>query len=112
MIHMRGAHRYYEIYAIVLLKNGKHGGLRRIGIWAFRLERRIEQELRACLRKEFRDALQVGKVNRRLNLAQRNETLDIGLEHRSLLPRSERLINMRINAARSHIAHQIAGGTT
>jgi hypothetical protein len=49
-----------------------------------------------------RQGLQVGQVDRR-RFAQRNECFHVCVEHRSLSPRAERVVDMRVDTSRRDI---------
>lgn len=113
--HVRRIHRDNEVYAIVLLENCKLCGIHRVRgcdcrdrTCTLRLERRIEAEFESRRREELRDALKILQTDRRLDFAQGYEAFHVGLEHRSLIPRTERLIDVRVDAPWCYVTYQVA----
>jgi len=103
--HVGRIYRDNEVYAIVLLENRELCGIHRV--WGcncrdrtrtLRLERRIEAEFESRRREELRDALKIPQTDRGLDFAQRYEAFHIGLEHWSLIPWTEGLVDVRVDA--------------
>jgi len=105
-IHMVSAHRNNKIYMVVFLEYAKYFGVRFIWTRAFWFERRVEWEVKTRGGEEYYKSLELCYGNWRLNFTQGHKTFHIGFKYRALLlPRAERLINMRINAARGNFTN-------
>src|SRR5271170_4247621 len=118
---MRSVVGHEQIYPIVLLQNLEDGRV----LWvrwrdaqvdslffgALWFKCRIQLELVARRWKEVGNLLKVGKLQRWLYFAKRDERLDVCLENRALRPWPERLVDMGIDTARSDFAYKIGRGS-
>src|SRR3989338_6418931 len=72
----------------------------------------IKLELKTGAWEELRDSAKFGEFQCRLNLPQRDESIDIGFEDWPLSPRPKRLIHVGIYTAWRHVPNEVSGRST
>ena len=109
VVHVLLPHRLDELGGPRALQASEDAlvlGVVRLGL---RLERRVEPELRVRVGEPRRQLAQRCEVDRRRRLAQRHEARDACLEQRPLIPWTQRLVDIGVDARNGDATDDIRG---
>src|SRR5699024_6064358 len=115
--HVLLVDRANQVHLRQLLEHREVGIPGRVGRWdrvvlvsgALGLVGRVERKILGRLLEQRRELLKVRQLDRGVRGPQRDELLHVGLEDGPLCPRTERLVDVRVDAARGDLSDKSGG---